>query len=335
MKPFHQLSRLGKARRMRPLALRALEQYDLQVTGLELVGVFTNMLFRVRTAGGVSYLLRVCAPGWRTDEDLRSEAAWLQYLANDPAIGAPRPLPARSGDYLVTASHLNFPKPQRCMLMSWVPGKLLARHLDEPHLAKMGALFARLHLSSAAFLPPPGFTQLRLERVLARGEQEVLFNEASREAFSPANLAIFEQVDARVRAAYQRLYADPAGLRVIHHDLHHENINVYRGRLYPLDFEDTAWGYPVQDIAMALQDLWLEVGRGDYERLLAAFRRGYEELAAWPEAYPEEIDTLRAGRMLWVSNFVAHHERQHLATHVERTAPVFQRFLETGQIRKA
>ena len=121
--------------------------------------------------------------------------------------------------------------------------------------------------------------------------------------------------------AYARLYADPAGLRVIHHDLHHENIKIYRRRLHPLDFEDTAWGYPVQDIAMALQDLWLEVGAGAYEPLLAAFRRGYESLSSpWPEQYPGQIDTFRAGRMLWVANYVARFERPHLAGFIEQVA---------------
>ena len=133
--------------------------------------------------------------------------------------------------------------------------------------------------------------------------------------------------------AYARLYADPAGLRVIHHDLHHENIKIYRRRLHPLDFEDTAWGYPVQDIAMALQDLWLEVGAGAYEPLLAAFRRGYESLSSpWPEQYPGQIDTFRAGRMLWVANYVARFERPHLAGFIEQVAQRFEKFLIVNRL---
>jgi Ser/Thr protein kinase RdoA (MazF antagonist) len=130
------------------------------------------------------------------------------------------------------------------------------------------------------------------------------------------------------------LYADPAGLRVIHNDLWHGNIKVHQGRLHPLDFEDTIWGYPVQDIAMALQDLMVDVERDAYAPLQIAFRRGYESVCSWPERYESQIDTFRAGRMLWVANYVARFERNYLTEHVEWLAEQFGRFLATGVIRK-
>lgn len=333
-KPFQDLSPEGQARRARELAFRALEQYDLRVTGLEWIGVFTNMLFRVRTARHACYLLRVCRPGWRSDSDLYSEAAWLKFLAGEPEIGAPLPVLSRSGEVMVVAEDPGVDGPRRCVLMSWIPGTLLAKHLDEPNLEKMGALFARLHTSSLRFVPPPGFTTRRMASIYSRAEADVLFSEENRAAFSPDTLAVFQQVNARVQAAFRQVYADPGGLRVIHNDLHPGNINLYRGRLHPLDFEDSLWGYPVQDIAMALHDLWLEVGRDDYECYLSAFRRGYASLAPWPETSPDQIDLFRAGRMLWVSNYVARYERVYLPEHVERVGRTFRRFLESGQIRR-
>ena len=96
MKPFEELTRRGKARRLREVALHALDQYDLEVTDVRLLGMYTNALFRVRAADGrgvdASYVLRVCAPGWRTLTDLRSEAMWLQALDRDTDIGAPAPV---------------------------------------------------------------------------------------------------------------------------------------------------------------------------------------------------------------------------------------------------
>jgi Ser/Thr protein kinase RdoA (MazF antagonist) len=124
-------------------------------------------------------------------------------------------------------------------------------------------------------------------------------------------------------------------LQVIHNDLHHENIKVSRGRLRPFDFEDTIWGYPVQDIAMAMQDLMTDVAPKAYDPLLGAFRRGYETLAPWPEAYEGQIDAFRAGRLFWVANYVARYQRRHLRQHVDWTAKLFERYLETGKLRKA
>ncbi len=334
MKPYEELTNRGKARRLRQLAIHALEQYDLDVADIRLVGVFTNTLFRVRTDQGPAYILRVCRPGWRTAEDLRAEVMWLQALSGEAEISAPQPRLARNGDLLVEASAEGVPEPRRCVLMSWVPGTLLGHRLTEENLYKMGVLFARLHEHTASFAPPQGFSQRRMNHIYARDEEDVLFEDGCRDDFTPQTRDIFERTLAKVNEAFEHLYADPAGLQVIHNDLHHNNIKVYRGRLYPFDFEDTIWGYPVQDIAMALQDLMVDVSREAFDPLQNAFRQGYESRRKWPEDYPGQIDTFRAGRIIWVANYVARYEREYLGGFVERLAKIFAKFLETGKIRK-
>lgn len=336
MKSFDELTPRGKARRLRKVALAALEAYDLDVVLVELLGLFTNALFRVRALSPsgkrVSYVLRVCAPGWRTETDLRSEVAWLRALAADPDIGVPVPLSARDGRAFVTASAPGIAVTLRCMVMSWIPGVPLGRRLTEENLEKMGALFARMHAHGAAFDPPEDFTSRQMRAYLSRDEPDVLFEESRRPAFSDRAWDVATRVRERVAEAFATLYASPRGLRVIHNDLWHDNIKIYRGRLHPLDFEDTIWGYPVQDIAMAFQDLWTDVSPEDYTRYVFAVRRGYEALAPWPERYEGQIDDFRAGRMLWVANYVALRERPHLEGYLERTTPAFERYLTTGRL---
>jgi Ser/Thr protein kinase RdoA (MazF antagonist) len=337
MKPFAELTRRGKARRLRTLALRALEQYDIAVADLRLLGMYTNFLYRVRTVSqngrGPSYVLRVCTPGWRTLNDIRSEAMWLQALDRDTDIGAPVPVPARDGTFVVHATANGVPGGRHCLLTSWLPGPLLATSLSEDNLASMGALFARLHAHGARWDPPHGFTERRMDREYARDEEDVLF--ACAEGYSPHTRGVLDRAWSVVCDAFDRLYADPAGLQVIHNDLHHENIKLDRRRLRPFDFEDTIWGYPVQDIAMALQDLMMDVAPEAYDPLLGAFRRGYDALAPWPEQYAGQIDTFRVGRMYWVANYVARYQRQYLREHIDWTAGYLERFLETGELRKA
>ena len=123
MKAFDTLFAKRQSRLYHQLALNALREYDLDGLSLRLVGQFTNILFRVKTACGVPYLLRICRPGWRTDQDLRSEAMWLQALARESDIGAPEPLAARNGDFMVQADTDGIPEIHRCMLMSWIPMK--------------------------------------------------------------------------------------------------------------------------------------------------------------------------------------------------------------------
>ncbi len=201
-KPFQSITLRGRERRLRQMAIHALEQYDLDISSIHRLGWFTNMLFRVRTTQGKSYALRLCAPGWRTEMDIHSETLWLKAIHLDTDIPAPRPIPARNGELVIEAPLPDIPGYGRCVLMTWIPGTPLGKHLTEKNLYKMRGL----------------------------------------------------------------------------------------------------WGYPVQDIAMAMQDLMTDVPPQAFETLQAAFRRGYESLLPWPEVYRDQVDVFRAGRILWVAN---------------------------------
>lgn len=50
MQSFESLTRQGKTRRLRALAIKALEQYEFEAADVRLVGAYTNTLFRVCTA---------------------------------------------------------------------------------------------------------------------------------------------------------------------------------------------------------------------------------------------------------------------------------------------
>ena len=332
MKPFSQLTLRGKARRLRRVALAALPEFGLDVATVELLGMATNALFRVRAHSGKAYVLRCCAPGWRTDTDLESEALWLEALARDTDIGAPEALRTRDGDAIARVAVEGLAGPNRVTMMGWIPGVLLGKRLSTENLAKMGDLFARMHAHGAAFVAPPGFTTRRMASYLARDEPDVLFGDETQATLPSHHRELLQLTRARVDAAFADLYADPRGLQVIHNDLWHDNIKVHRGRLRPLDFEDTIWGYPVQDIAMAFQDLADDVPPDAYEPYVDAFRAGYERRAPWPERTPGQIDAFRVGRLLWVSNYVARHEAQYLQDHVDRLAPRLEGFLATGRV---
>ena len=168
--------------------------------------------------------------------------------------------------------------------------------------------------------------------IYARGEPDVLFEPDSPAPLPPDSRPVFERVRDRVEAAFAGLYADPRGRRVIHNDLHQENVKVARGRLRPLDFEDVIWGYPIQDIAMTFADLLVYTGLSpaEYWALRAAFERGYRSQAPWPATAPAEIDTFIAGRQLWRANWVARFEPAHAGRFTTRLAGRFAGFLDSG-----
>ncbi len=331
MTAFDDLSEAGKRRRLHGLALAALAQYDLNAAQIAFHCDATNRFYRVTTAAGERFMLRLAAPGWRTAEDLRSEALWLEALARDTSIPVPRILPARSGEVVLPAIWPGIPHIYNVTLMSRVPGRLLGGYLSGHNLEQMGGLFAELHSQAAGWVPPAGFTTRRFEHWLSRGEKNVIVRDdvEEREAQLPAPAReLLERMHQHVESSYAAV--DRSDLRVIHCDLWHNNIKLYRGVLHPFDFEDTIWGFRAHDIAMAMLDLLEAAGEERYVRLMGAFRSGYEAYLAWPD---DCIEPFQIGRLLWKINWVARNQPRRLASMVERYVPVFTYYEQTGRVR--
>ena len=332
MKDFFALSTRGKVNRMRPAMWKALEQYAIHPTKLTLLGTDTNIIMRVDTVDGTPYVLRAAIPGWRTDLDNLSEMIWLDALRQTD-IGAPIPVKTKEGKWLVHETAEGLPCAYRMCLQSWIYGRPLEEQLTLENLYQMGVLFAKIHRASLAFTPPETFTHRKMAHYLSRDEENVLASPEERQQFPKADWGLIDAVNERVMQAFHDRYADPDGLRVIHNDLWHGNIHVYRGKLFPFDFEDALWGYPVQDIAMAMQDLDEDGPRAEYDNLLAQFRAGYTSLAAWPERYEGEMDCFRAGRILWIANWVMSNQQAYFVQFLQRISPILKRFLKDGIVR--
>lgn len=300
MKPFDDLTRRGKARRLRALALNALDHYDLDVTRVRLMGNMFNCIFRLDTADGTRYVLRVNLPTNRTPAEIHAEAAWLAALRRD-AFNVPEPVLNRAGKLVTQASAPGVPEPRQCVVFSWIPGTTLANNLTDATMSQLGALMARLHIHAETFTLPDGCQLKRFDSVFPFNEPFVLLDEAYGELVGEVDRAMIRYALDRVQRTLDPRLVSGEPLRVLHADLHQWNVMVHNGDLYALDFDDTLCGYPVQDIGIALfyfQEM------DDYEDLRAAFRRGYERVRPWPEAFPGEVDIWITQRAMDLLNWV-------------------------------
>lgn len=291
-----------------------------------------NLLFRVDTADGRRFGLRISHPTWRDDVELRSEVTWLAALAIETDIGAHQPLPNRSGDLITTVTVDGVPEPRRAVLFSWAPGVQLADRLTDDNVDQMGILSARLHEHGATFTPSEGFTTRRLDRLFPRDEEVVIFSPRFGHLFTAEQRALFESAFEQSQAELDRLYRNPEPPRVVHGDLHHENVLVHRGRLQPVDFEDVINAYPIQDIALTFYDFryYTDPAKHDYAALCAAFQRGYTTRLSWPQEYANQIDILHLARRIWVANWVLQREpAEHHAAFIERETERYRHFLGT------
>lgn len=326
-KPYSELTVHGQARRLRRMALAALERYDLDVRRVRLLTNDLNGIFRVDTAEGDKFILRisVAGPGAHTLEQIRSEMMWLAALRRDTDLSVPEPLPTRTGELVTTVEVEGVPEPRHCVIFGWVPGPDLADRLTPDNVARLGEFAARLHEHAATFRPPDGFQIYTFDKVFPFNEPVVIFEEAHRDLFPPSRQEIFRRAIDRVQREIDKLHADPSELRVIHNDLHQWNTKVYRGRISALDFEDMMLGHPVQDIAATLYYHRWEPG---YPVMRDAYVRGYTRHSEWPEQHPGQIEALFAGQAVILANYIVHDQNPEW----RQKAPSFIEVME-GRIR--
>lgn len=89
MQAYCELTDAGKLRRLHSLAVVTLSRFSLRIPEIRYHCFDTNLLYRVTEQSGQRYILRLACPGWRTIEDLQSEAMWLVALARDTDIRSP------------------------------------------------------------------------------------------------------------------------------------------------------------------------------------------------------------------------------------------------------
>ena len=299
MKAWDDLTERGKFRRLRPLAVAALQRYDIVPQRLRFVGGFTNALYRVDTSDR-AYALRVDYMQDHRDTDVDIEVAWLDALAADTDLDVCRIVHAADGAPWVMAAAPGVPGERRVTMFEWIPGKPIADALSPERYHQLGRLAAGLHRHGAGFVPP--HRPMEWNKVFYWPEEfDPVVHHLPEHAhhFTGDRRQVLEQTIAAVQPAFDRL--DAAAAQVIHGDLHPWNVHAYRKRLIAFDFEDVAWGHPAQDVAITL---FYERSNPMYGELRVAFEEGYRTVALWPVAYEGELEHFMAARTVMFVNFV-------------------------------
>ncbi|NND01495.1 MAG: phosphotransferase [Acidimicrobiia bacterium] len=318
MKPWELLTERGKYRRLRSLAMAALQSYAIDVRRLSFVGGFTNAIYRVDAAQG-SYAIRIDYMQDHTDENAQVELEWVAALGAETELDVCHVVPARDGRHSVYAGAPGVPGERRCVLFEWIPGKPLAEDLTPERYHQLGVLSAQLHLHGAHF--EPSIRPMPWDQVFYWPEEfdPVVYNlPKSARHFGGNRTAVMEKALATAARAFARL--DPADAQVLHGDLHPWNVHVKGKRMIALDFEDVMWGDRVQDVAITL---FYERDHDAYADLRAAFTEGYSAIAPWPEHYEGEVEHFMAARTLMFVNFILN-----IGSDVDEFYPVFFRRLE-------
>ena len=271
-----------------PAAREALQAFPIEPGAIELVSLSENVTFRVTDQGdGGAYVLRLHRPGYHTHEALDSERIWTRALA-DAGVSVPVPVTARDGRDYVSVLVRELVEHRRAGMTHWTPGELLEDVLAradgtqpfERWYERLGAVAGAMHVQSSAWRPPASFQRHTLDADGLLGEAPFWGRFWEHPKLSPAERELLLDTRQRLRGVLDRCGRSPETFGVIHADLHTSNLLVDGDRLTVIDFDDTAFGWHLYDIAVALsrgQD------RSDFAAIEAAFFRGYRTKRAISE----------------------------------------------------
>ncbi len=321
MKPFRELTRRGRLRRLRAVAEDARAAYGLAGARLRFIRYGENIIYRVDAPGPTipagsgpyipnRYVLRIHAIS--DAETIASELTWLYALSQEGGLPVPAPVPAADGRLLVKVVTPGVPQGRAVTLLRWLDGQQPGKGLGPKHLAALGRVVAQLHTFSAGWQPPAGFDRFRWDWDALMGGS--MFGHSREELVASMPIQFrepFEAVAREARRVMDSLGKGPDAYGLIHADLYPENVLFKAGQAYPIDFEDCGYGYWMWDIAVALcQWAW----GNDWARMRDAFREGYAQVRCLPEAQWALLDlfvaTHFATMVFWASEFLKHDPRR-------------------------
>jgi Ser/Thr protein kinase RdoA (MazF antagonist) len=243
-----------------PAALNALERFPIEPEKIELIAHSENVTFRVSVRGSdTDYVLRLHRPGYNSIEELNSERIWTRAL-NEAGISVPDSLLTRERQHFELIDIPGTGEQRYAGMTTWFEGRPLSQYLatsadrEERQCIyhRIGAIAAALHNQSSSWKEPPGFERRRLDLEGLLGKEPHWGRFWEHAELTKTEKALLLRARQRARAALIDYGAGPGNFGLIHADLHPENI-VYNGQdLALIDFDDSAYGWHMYEIATAL-----------------------------------------------------------------------------------
>lgn len=264
----------------------AVAQYDLDVAEIDEVRVINNAVFRLRTPSR-DYALRIHRPGHRLPTQIRSELVYLASLAEGSEVVVPFPIATRSGEFVALVDAADGVR--HASLVTWLGGEVRrpGRGAGAATLFRIGKALGRTHQFSESFDPPDGF-DLPIWDVAAMFDSERL-----RLVESVSHRRLIEQVAQWVEEHFDELTPTPETHGVLHHDFILLNC-LHSGRQTAvIDFDDSGWGFYLQDLGGMLGNL---KDHSSYRSLRRSFVAGYESIRPFPSADERDLELMVALR---------------------------------------
>ncbi|MGD9537892.1 MAG: phosphotransferase enzyme family protein [Alphaproteobacteria bacterium] len=285
---FYRLSVEARTARYERFAVEALKRWGVHDGAPHPLKIRENAVFKVSGPGGRPAVLRIHRHGYHTDDALRSELQWLCALRAD-GIEVPGVIPTPGGALFETVAADGVPEPRQVDLLEWLEGEPLGtledglspRVTDLPgSFREVGRTIARLHNHASAWPRPQGFVRHAWDLDGLVGEAPLWGRFWELGALTPAQRRLILAARERARRDLIAYGTSPVHYGLIHSDINLDNFLEHRGRIKVIDFDDTAFGWHLFDLATITIFFRAPEHRDTIRRPIV---EGYRELRPLPD----------------------------------------------------
>lgn len=209
-----------------------------------------NATYRVDSAGGQRFALRVHKPGYHQRADIESELAWLNAL-RDVGIQVPQPIAGLDGSH-VQQGRSDDGAELNLVLFQWVNGAEPTEDIDPSAFKRLGAITARLHQHSQKWQRPADFRRMTWDHASMVGAQGHWGDWRAADNLDASDQALIQEALQRVASELDGYGQDPRRYGLIHADLRLTNLLIDGERTQVIDFDDCGFGWYMHDLAAAL-----------------------------------------------------------------------------------
>jgi Ser/Thr protein kinase RdoA (MazF antagonist) len=292
MHPLHELPQEEQLRVLHGTARAAAAQYGVEPIRFDVLQYEDNAVFRLTTAQGSSYVLRIAVEGEYSMAQQRSELEWLTAL-RAAGTRVPGPVRTQQGELVASIGSHGLP-PRCCALFDWLTGEPPDR-LTAQQAYEIGRATALLHRQSRAYRPPVGFDRPELDFEATFGDNEN--NRLRWACLGEREQLLLARLREQLREPLAAWRGQTNAWGLVHGDLHRDNLLLDGDLVSIIDFDDCGFGYYAFDLACLLDSIRRRVVTdvAVYEGVKRALLRGYESVLG-PIAHL--ADQLRAFKAL-------------------------------------
>ncbi len=301
MNEFYDLTPAEQSVRFERLALTALRHWNVQASGLSLLKLRENAVFKVSAADGARYVIRVHRAGYHTDAELQSEMCWMAAL-NAASVRTPSFLPACDGSPFKTVSVPEVPEPRQVDLGEWIDGHTLGTIdgglseavADAAAVHRLvGEVMGRVHNQAVSWDPPAGFTRHAWDTEGLVGERPFWGRFWELERLSDEQRRVTLEARMKLRDQLTRFGQGSDRYSLIHADFLPENLLVAPEGVRLIDFDDCGFGWHMFDVATAV---FFQAGQAGFNTSLDALVDGYRSVRPLPDEHLARLPAFLAAR---------------------------------------